>query len=61
MYKEERRAMRKKNEGSYGQGNRVVFFLFLFFSIFTANRTQAEGLRREAKSDLELPREYSYS
>lgn len=49
--------MRKKNEGSYGQGNRVVFF----FSIFTANRTQAEGLRREAKSDLELPREYSYS
>lgn len=53
--------MRKKNEGSYGQGNRVVFFLFLFFSIFTANRTQAEGLRREAKSDLELPREYSYS
>lgn len=46
--------MRKKNEGSYGQGN-----IYIYIAIFTANRTQAKGLRREAKSDLELPREYS--
>lgn len=32
-----------------------------FFVIFTANGTQAGGLRREAKSDLELSREYSYN